>query len=435
MIDFKFADIGEGIHEGKIIKWMVKAGDMVKDGDTLFTVETDKITAEIPSPSKGKIVELLAEEGDIIHVGQVVVKIDDGSTNNHEAIDKPKKEMVEEGEEQSAGVVGELMVSSQVIEQSIEVQESLEARSQGKILATPVARKLAKDLNIDIQKVKGTGPVGRILKEDIYKMKEKMDGVTHDSVTIEPIIQKPSELKITGLVERVPLTMLRKTIAKNMALSNALIPHAAAMDEIDVTELVKFRNAAKVIGTEHGVKLTYMPFIIKALILTLKEHPVFNGSYDVENGEMVLKKYYNIGIATDTPDGLIVPVVKNANQRSIFEIADEVERLSEAARNKKLSMEDIQDGTFSITNYGAVGTGSGIPVIKHPEVAILGIGNIMKKPVVLDGEIAIRDIMTITLCIDHRVIDGGDSGRFIKRFKEFISNPTLMLLVQRKDLR
>lgn len=424
MFEFKFADIGEGIHEGKILKWMVKVGDKVKDGDSLFLVETDKVNAEIPSPAKGEIAELMAQEGDIIHVGQVVVKIDDGSSEA-----KPHKEPVNEGEEQTAGVVGEILVSSQIIEDSKENLQRNDSDGVNKVLATPVARGLAKDLGIDINTIKGTGPAGRVMKEDIYKAKEDLaGGPSVNKKPSSPMAQGDVKSKVEGREERVPLTMLRKTIARNMVLSKTTIPHAAAMDEIDVSDLVIFRKEAKETAAVEGVKLTYMPFIIKALTLTLKEYPVFNGSYDQEKEEMILKKYYNIGIATDTAEGLMVPVVKDTDKKGIFQIAKDVASLSEGARNKTLTLEDLQGGTFSITNYGAVGAGSGIPVIKHPEVAILGIGKITKKPVVMDGEITIRDIMAITLCIDHRVIDGGDAGRFMNRFKEYLSNPMLLIL-------
>lgn len=429
MIDFRFADIGEGIHEGKILEWMVKEGDEVKDGDTLFTVETDKVNAEIPSPSNGKIKEIMAEEGDIIHVGDIVVKIDDGKESNIPS-EKPNKEPVNEGDEDSSGVVGELMVSSDVIESSTEGEDKDNNQKEGKVLATPVARKLAKDLNIDINAIKGTGPVGRVMKEDIYREKEirnkkgsKVEKLTSSSRKIDV-----PEVEVTGDVERVPLTMLRKTIAKNMVLSKTAIPHAVAIEEIDVSNLVKFRKEHKAMANKNGVHLTYMPFIIKALVKTLKEFPKFNSSFDEEKEEIVLKKYYNIGIATDTPDGLMVPVVKDADKRGILELAKEIANLSEKARNRTISLDKLQNGTISITNFGAVGTTAGIPVIKHPEVAILGIGKITKKPVVEEDDIVVRDILAITLAIDHRVIDGGDSGRFLNKFKEYLRDPMLLVL-------
>lgn len=428
MIDFKFADIGEGIHEGKILKLMVKEGDEVKDGDTLFLVETDKVNAEIPSPASGKIHKIFPKEGDIIHVGDVVVKIDDGKDIDI-SMEEPRKEAVKEGEDESTGVVGELMVSSQIIEDSNEREGVNTGTSGRRALATPVARKLAKDLNIDINTIRGTGPVGRVMKEDIYRAKEETANrkVKEETILQNRQIDSP-EIKTTGEVERVPLTMLRKTIAKNMVLSKSIIPHAVAIEELDVTDLVKFKKEQKEIARENGISLTYMPFIIKALTLALKEFPMFNASYDEKNGELILKKYYNIGIATDTPDGLMVPVIKNTDKKGIFQIAKELAQTSEEARKRTISIDKLQDGTISITNFGAVGTTTGIPVIKHPEVAILGIGKITKKPVVMEEQIEIRDMVMITLAIDHRVIDGGDSGRFLNKLKEYLNNPMLLVL-------
>ncbi len=428
MIDFKFADIGEGIHEGKILKLMVKEGDEVKDGDTLFLVETDKVNAEIPSPASGKIHKIFPKEGDIIHVGDVVVKIDDGKDIDI-SMEEPRKEAVKEGEDESTGVVGELMVSSQIIEDSNEREGVNTGTSGRRALATPVARKLAKDLNIDINTIRGTGAVGRVMKEDIYRAKEETANrkVKEETILQNRQIDSP-EIKTTGEVERVPLTMLRKTIAKNMVLSKSIIPHAVAIEELDVTDLVKFKKEQKEIARENGISLTYMPFIIKALTLALKEFPMFNASYDEKNGELILKKYYNIGIATDTPDGLMVPVIKNTDKKGIFQIAKELAQTSEEARKRTISIDKLQDGTISITNFGAVGTTTGIPVIKHPEVAILGIGKITKKPVVVEEQIEIRDMVMITLAIDHRVIDGGDSGRFLNKLKEYLNNPMLLVL-------
>jgi pyruvate dehydrogenase E2 component (dihydrolipoamide acetyltransferase) len=425
MFEFKFPDIGEGITEGKILKWFVKTGDSIKEGDSLFLVETDKVNAEIPSPVSGIVSSTKAKEGEIIYVGNVVVEIE---TDNKES------KAIDEGE--TAGVVGELEISSQLISSSNEEKIDKQEESSIKILATPVARKLAKDLDIDIQKIKGTGPVGRIMKEDIY-LASKED-VTNKSITI-PSAGIPAstgaihsisipELKFSGEVERVPITMLRKTIAKNMVLSKSVIPHASAMDEIDVSKLVAFREQSKNMAIAQGVHLTYMAFIIKAVTLTLKDYPMFNASYDDKSEELVLKKYYNIGVAVDTPDGLLVPVIKDSDKKGILPMAKELSLLAERAKNKALTLDTLQNGNFTITNYGAIGASTGIPIIKHPEVAILGVGKITKKPVVVDNEIVIRDILPITLCIDHRVIDGADAGRFLGRLKTYLDDPMLLVL-------
>ena len=408
MLDFKFADIGEGIHEGTILKWLVKEGDEVKDGDTLCLVETDKVNAEIPSPVNGKIIKLMAEVGDNIEVGDVLVKIDDGSADT----DSTKTE------EESAGVIGEIEVSSEVIASSYE-QESSKTETIGKVLATPVARKLAKDLGVDITQVKGTGIQGRVMKEDIYHAKE----VT----STKPLFDAP-KLEFTEAVERVKVSKLRKTIAKNMVLAKSIIPHTTSMDEFDVTDLVKFRKEHKEMARANNIHLTYLPFIIKAVVLTLKEYRILNSSYDQENEEIIYKNYYNIGIAVDTDDGLIVPVIKNADKLGIFEIAKELKEITTTARERTIALDKLQNGTFTITNYGAGGSSFGVPIIRYPEVAILGIGLITKKPVVLDEEIVIRDLLPVSLSYDHRIVDGGDAGRFLTRLKAYLQDPMLLLL-------
>ena len=409
MYQFKFADIGEGIHEGQVLKWMFKLGDEVKEGETLCIIETDKVNAEIPSPVDGTIKDIKADVGETIHVGEVLVVIDDGSE------EEQKKEVVSEDEESSAGVVGELEVSSDVIET---LEEEDEEEAQVKALATPVARKMAKDFGLDINKIKGSGPMGRVLKEDVYKAREHKEEPREAVKTTE----FPHD------VERVPLSKLRKTIAKNMKMSKTIIPHAATMDEYDVTKLVAFRKEQKALALQQDVNLTYMPFIIKAVTQAIKAYPVFNSSFDDEYEEIVLKKAINIGIAVDTPEGLIVPVIKNADQKSILTIAKELQTLAQKAKDRTLALDDLQGGTISITNYGALGQSFGVPVIKHPEVAIVGVGKIVKKPVVVDNEIVIRDILPISLSFDHRVIDGGDAGRFLNKLRDFLNEPMLLLL-------
>ncbi len=420
MLQFRFADIGEGIHEGQLLKWFVKEGDNIKEGDTLCLVETDKVNAEIPSPIDGKINELCAKVGDTIHVGEVLVKIENGVENTLASNDDKKAEEKASRDnevKESAGVVGEIEVSNEVIESSGE-QHTFLTDSSKKVLATPVARQLAKDLNIDITTITGTGIQGRVMKEDINQAKERK--------RVLPIEAAKMEFKED--IERVKISKLRKTIAQNMALSKSIIPHATSMDEFDVSSLVTFRNSQKEMALEKNIHLTYLPFIVKALTLTLKEHRIFNASFDAQNDEIIYKNYYNIGIAVDTDNGLIVPVIKNADQLSIFEIAKEIEMISEGARNRTITLDKLQNGTFTITNYGASGSTYGVPIIRYPEVSILGIGLISKKPVVLNNEIMIRDLMPISLSYDHRVIDGGNAGRFLKRFKEYLNNPMLLLL-------
>jgi len=402
MYKFKFADIGEGIHEGVILSWKFNVGDKVNDGDTLCIIETDKVNAEIPSPVDGIITELGKKEGETIFVGDIIAVIDDGSLDKKEKLEVTKAPEPEE--KKSAGVVGDIEVSDEVIE----YRQDIVTKTTRRVLATPVARKLAKDSGIDISTVKGTGENGRVLKEDILGQTKK-------------VVTKTT----TGLVTREKITKLRKTIAKNMSFSKQTIPHTTVMDEIEVDELVRARDSIK---NEFDTKITYMPFIIKALTMALKEIPVFNSSFDSENEEIIYKHYYNIGVAVDTPDGLILPNIKNADKLSILELAREIDVLKVKANNRTLTLKELMDGTISITNYGVFDSSFGAPVIKHPEVAIIGIGRIKQKPVVKNGEIVVSYVLPLSLSIDHRVIDGGDAGRFLKIFKEYLVNPMKLLV-------
>lgn len=415
MYNFKFPDIGEGIHEGRLLKWFYQEGEKVKEGETLCLVETDKVNAEIPSPVSGVLTKQGVQVGETIHVGDTLVLIEDSTAS------KPveTKKMVAVDEADSTGVVGQLEVSSEIIAPSQDV--SLEQASNKKVLASPLARQLAKDHNIDITSLKGSGDYGRVLKTDVEQ------AMNVPKAPLKPELPKVS-MNFSEGTRRVPITTIRKAIVNAMTLSKQIIPHTILMDELDVTELVKLRTEQKASALEAGVHLTYMPFIIKALTKTLKEFPIFNASFDHEKGEIIYKDFIHIGFATDTPDGLIVPNIKHADQLSIFELAKELKDLQTKAINKTLQLKDIQNGTFTVTNYGAFDATFGAPIIKYPEVAIMGIGKIAPKPIVKNNEIVIAQVMPISFAVDHRIIDGADAGRFAMKFKSYLSNPVFMLL-------
>lgn len=447
MYDFKFTDIGEGLHEGQILKWFFKVGDRVKDGDVLCVVETDKVNAELPSPVNGIIVKLGAEVGQTIHVGETVVIIDDSTDGSSVAKPEVKEEAAkpevkketakpevkkEAAEEKGAAVVGEVVVSNDVIASSDEGFENTQAveSTSAKVLATPVARKMAADLHVDLTKVKGTGESGRVMKADIQKAASSSPTVSATPpVSTGPSMVTPSmpALPKEG-VRRVKITKLRQAIVKAMNTANLVIPATTLMDEIDVSKLVEFRKSQKDKLAEKGIKLTFLPFIVKAVTMAIKEYPIFNASFDHEAEEIVFKDFINIGIAVDTPDGLIVPNVKNADAKSIVTLAQEIEALGASTRNRTVKLEDLQNGTFSITNYGTTGIKLGTPVIKHPELAILGIGSIYKKPIVENDQIVIREVLPLSLSIDHRVIDGADGGRFLSKVKELLADPMQIFL-------
>ena len=444
MYDFKFTDIGEGLHEGQILKWFFKVGDKVKDGDVLCVVETDKVNAEIPSPVTGIITKLGAAVGQTIHVGETLVQIDESGKAAAPVATAPKADGKKEAakpevkkeaaEEKGAAVVGEVVVSNDVIASSNEGFERSEkvTVSTGKVLATPVARKMAADLKVVLSNLKGTGEHGRIMKADIQAAAKSGQGTTVASANTQTSTFAFQASAMPALpkdgVKRVKISKLRQAIVKAMNTANQVIPSTTLMDEIDVTKLVEFRKSQKAKLEEKGIKLTYLPFIVKAVTMAIKDYPIFNASFDHDTEEVVYKDFINIGVAVDTPDGLIVPNVKNADQKSIVTLAKEIETLGAATRARTVKLEELQNGTFSITNYGTTGIKLGTPVIKHPELAILGVGSIYRKPVVEGDQIVIRDVLPLSLSIDHRVIDGADGGRFLLKLKELLSDPMQIFL-------
>ena len=441
--DFRFPDIGEGIAEGTLTKWLVAKGDTINEGDSLVEVETDKVTTEIPAPKSGTVAELKFAEGDIINVGDVFVVIDTagGSVDEDSEVEEvpevkeedkkqEKEEKEEVVEEETAGVVGEVVASSDEIPSSNEAESSTTVKTEktGKVLATPVARQLAKDLNVEIDEVEGTGPAGRVMKEDIKNASEEKDtSKKSKDVKSKPEKSTPLSDEMSDREERVPLSRIRQTIAEKMSESRFTIPHTTAMDEIDVTELYEFRKKYKdKLGDD--VSLTFLPFIIKAAISGLKEFPEFNASLDEETNELVLKYYYNIGIATDTDRGLMVPVLEDADNLNVVDIAKGIEDLSVRARDNELDLSELRGSSFSVTNYGSIGGMFGIPIINYPESAILGIGRIQEKPVVVDGRIVVRRMLPLSLSYDHRIIDGASGAKFLNLLKDLLMSPEVLLL-------
>ena len=434
MYDFKFSDVGEGLHEGVILEWHFKVGDFVKEGQLICVVETDKVNAELTAPVSGVVTKLGKEVGQTIHVGETLIIIDDGQTSDAPKVEvkeapkaKVEKEVTKqaagEGEENEQGVIGEIEVSSAVMASSTEgVSETKsETKSTARVLATPAARKLARDLKVDINSIKGTGPHGRVMKEDILAVGGNAN--TQVSVSAPKV-----EISKEGAVEIVPITKLRKAIVSAMTRAKQIIPHTTLIVELEVDELVQLRQSLKDQSLYQDVKITYMPFIMKAVVKALQAFPIFNSSFDQANDQVVLKKFYNIGMAVDTPDGLIVPVIKAANQLTILGLAKETKRLADLTRDRKVQLSDLKDATFSITNFGSIGVPFGTPIINHPEVAILGIGNISQKPVIRHNQVVPGYVMPLSLAVDHRIIDGADAGRFLKLVKQLLEQPALLLI-------
>jgi pyruvate dehydrogenase E2 component (dihydrolipoamide acetyltransferase) len=396
-MEFRLPDIGEGITEGEIIKWMVKEGDQVKEDQPLVEVMTDKVNVQIPSPRTGKVSKILVKEGDVAKVGETIMVIDDGTGGSSPTTSSP------------TALAASRPASATAIQQT-QVQPPGAA-----VLATPATRRLARELGVDIGAVRGSGPQGRITDEDVRRATSG-PGAAQSVMTV----QRPQAAGGSGKEELIPLRGIRKTIAERMVKSQETAAQVTHIDEADMSELVALREASKASAEKRGVHLTYLPFIIKALIPALKEFPYLNSSLDEHNGNIILKKYYNLGIATDTEQGLVVTVLKDVDRKDIFELAGEIENLADRARKGTLTLDEVRGSTFTITNVGAIGGLFATPIINLPEAAILGLHKIAKRPVVRDGKLEVRDTTYLSLTFDHRILDGAYAARFTTRVIENI---------------
>ncbi|UCH94217.1 MAG: 2-oxo acid dehydrogenase subunit E2 [Candidatus Aminicenantes bacterium] len=429
---FKFPDIGEGITEGKILQWYVKKGQEVKTGNPLVKMETDKVVTDIPSPKDGVIVNLFGKEGEVIHVDAPLVELEIEGVAPEEAQEiakeKPKPLEAKPIDEKGFGVVGTLEVAGDSAflpagTEGLPPKEEPEAEvPRKKALATPVARAMAKELGVDINQVPGTGPADRVMKKDIQLFYERMQ-----AGKVKPTVKvlEPEEPRVVY----EPLSQIRKTIARNMIRSKQTAAHMTVMEEVEVSELVKLRETHKKSYEQRGLKLSYLPFILKAVAFSLKEFPDLTSEMDLENDRMILKQYYNIGIAVDTEEGLVVPVIRDVDKKTIAELSAEIMEAAERARERKLTLDDFKDGTFTVTNYGSIGGTFGVPVINYPQAGILGVGRILKTPVVKDEEIAIGHVLPLSLSVDHRIVDGAKAARFIAKVIEYLRDPVSLLLV------
>ena len=423
---FNFPDIGEGLEEGTILEWYVKAGQPIKAGQALVNMETDKVVTDIPSPKTGIITATFGQVGETIRVGSPLVEIEiEGAVDEKTTVavtEAPKTEAIEEG----AAVVGTMELAGNNAALPASDEGSAKSASEDtfapKALATPLARAMAREYKIDINKVTGTGPSGRVTKEDIQNS-QSPDKSVEKVETTEVNLQSPDDLTTYE-----PLTQIRKAIAKNMLNSKQNTAHMTLFEEVEISDLIEIRQKFKQKFADKNIKLTYLPFIVKATVSALKQYAQLNAQMDLENNRMVYKNRYNIAIAIDTPEGLVVPVIKDADKLSIMQIAQKIAQLSDKARDRKLSLDDLKDGTFTITNFGSIGGIFATPVINYPQAGILGIGRIVKKPIVKGDQIQIGNILPLSLSVDHRIVDGGDASRFINRIMDYLSDPVFMLM-------
>ncbi|BFL68151.1 MULTISPECIES: dihydrolipoamide acetyltransferase family protein [Staphylococcus] len=437
--EFRLPDIGEGIHEGEIVKWFVKAGDTIEEDDVLAEVQNDKSVVEIPSPVSGTVEEVLVDEGTVAVVGDVIVKIDapDAEEMQFKGSHSDDSSSKQEEKQEEASAEEESTSSSQTQQASTASNQEAEVDENKTVKAMPSVRKYARENGVNIKAVTGTGKNGRITKEDVdaYLNGGSTDSASNESAaasstgneeTSTSASQSVPEGDFPETTEKIPA--MRKAIAKAMVNSKHTAPHVTLMDEIDVQELWDHRKKFKEIAAEQGTKLTFLPYVVKALVSALKKYPALNTSFNEEAGEVVHKHYWNIGIAADTDKGLLVPVVKHADRKSIFEISDEINELAVKARDGKLTSDEMKGATCTISNIGSAGGQWFTPVINHPEVAILGIGRIAQKPIVKDGEIIAAPVLALSLSFDHRQIDGATGQNAMNHIKRLLNNPELLLM-------
>ena len=435
--EFKLPDIGEGIHEGEIAKWLVAEGDSISEDDVLVEIQNDKAVVEIPSPVDGKISKIHVAEGEVTTVGTTIVTIDDGSegSTDDSSEEAPAEENTEVKDDANKPA-DEDKVSEESPNKETAEQPSKESSDKDDtvVIAMPSVRKFAREQGVNIKEVSGSGKNGRILKEDIENF-----GSTSTEQTAASSSEASSEEKEenkaaapvqnTGDLEsREKMSGMRKAIAKAMVNSKHTSPHVTHIDEVVVDELWAHRKKFKEIAAEQNVKLTFLPYVVKALVSALKKYPVLNTSIDNETFEVIQKYYYNVGIAADTERGLVVPVVKDADKLSMFEISDEINNLATKARDGKLSSEEMKGGSVTISNLGSAGGKWFTPVINQPEVAILGIGRIEEQAIVKDGEVVPARVLALSLSYDHRQIDGATAQNALNHIKRLLNNPDLLLM-------
>ncbi len=423
--EFKLPDIGEGVVEGEIVRWLVKQGDVVRADQPMVEIMTDKATVEIPAPRGGRVLKLMFDEGQLCPVGKVLIAIDENDAA------PPVASPVSHGR----AVVAAQVVSGATAIKSATVPAASRAGDQAatagaEVLATPATRKLARELGIDIATVTGTGPGGRVTSDDLRNpgaARAPQGGPTRVAST--PAFAPPTLVSSAAAADvRVPFRGLRRRIAENMARSKHEAAHFTYVEEIDCTQLVGLRAKANERLAAASIKLSYLPFIIKATVDALKRFPQLNAFLDDKAGEIVQRREYHVGLASATDEGLVVPVLRHADRRSVVDLAREIMRLAAATKSGKAAREDLTGSTFTITSLGALGGVMATPIINYPEVAILGVHKISKRPAVFEDKIVIRDLMNLSISVDHRLVDGHDAARFVAAIKESIESPGLLFL-------
>jgi pyruvate dehydrogenase E2 component (dihydrolipoamide acetyltransferase) len=438
MHEFKLPDLGEGMEEAEIRHWLIKPGDSIKLDQPMVEVETDKAVVEIPSPVTGRVADIRVQAGTMAKLGEVLVVFDtpvsgETSSSARSTVTTPASPAVATTNSSHASAQTTNLVAT-----------------RQRVLAAPAVRKRAFELDIDLATVTPSHSSGRVTMDDLqmYAEHAKQEPAVSPAASISTSADLTSETtpsqtngkrktspvlstqlkEGTSVEERQPLAGLRRRIAERMERSWRTIPHATAFDELDGTELVALRQVLKPIAEQRGTRLTYVPLLVKLLLPALKEFPIFNASLDEERREIVYKRVYHVGIATDSPEGLLVPVLRDADQLTLMQVATQLEHLIAGAQKRSLSLSEVAGSTFTLNNVGSFGGSSGTPIINYPETAILALGRLQEKAIVQNGTIIVRTMLPLALSFDHRVIDGAQAGRFLARFKALVEHPQQLML-------
>lgn len=410
-MDFKLPELGEGVHEGELVKWRVAVGETVKDDQPLVEIMTDKATVELPSPFAGKITGLSAKEGEMVHVGQTLLTYE--GTGASAAKSAP-----------AAAAPAPAPAAPKAPSAPAPMAMVGDLSVDRRVLAAPSTRRAAREMGVDLSRIQGSGPHGRVMREDLSQSRGA------GAVAAGYSMPARAPMHPTGGEERVAFKGLRKKISEKMRLSKDHAAHFTYVEEADATQLVALRTQLKEQGAAQGVKVTYLPLIMKMMVQALRKYPILNSSLDEEKAELVYKHFFNIGLSVQTEDGLTAPVIKNVEQKSVMQLAREIQDVVDRARKKKLTMEDLTGGTITLTNAGSIGGLFATPIINYPEVAILGFNKIFRKPVAITTngreEITVRDWTYFSISLDHRVVDGAIAAEFMKEFIKIVENPVLL---------
>ncbi|MEA2696387.1 MAG: hypothetical protein QOI66_658 [Myxococcales bacterium] len=425
--EFRLPDIGEGVVEGEVVRWLVKEGDPLREDQPMVEIMTDKATVEIPAPRAGHVGKRMFSEGQLCPVGKVLITIeiaDEAGTAASRPAPKAAANQIAPAPAPKAMAAAAATASN--VASSADGSNGTPGRT---VLATPATRKLARDIGVDIRQVAGSGPNGRVTAEDVREHQAPPSLGVASARAATPATPAPSTpvVRQAGDV-RVPFRGVRRKIAEHLVHSKHTAAHFTYVEEVDCTDLVLLRQRANERLAERGVKLSFLPFIIKATVAALQKFPQLNATLDEAAGEIVQRRSYHIGLATATEAGLIVPVLRDADRRSLVDLAQEIDRLAEATRTGKMSREQLTGSTFTISSLGALGGVLATPIINFPEVAILAPAKMSKRPAVRDGEIVARDLMNLSISVDHRVVDGYEAAQFLAEVKASLETPALLYL-------